>query len=82
MPYLILVIGVIIGLIAFYRFFTRATPAQVRLFFRVVIIILFIGVLLFFAFTGRIIISLGLLLLSVPIALKSYKENKNKNKDL
>lgn len=79
MPYLILIIGVIVSLYAAYRFLVRAEVTQVRWFFFILFSVLYALVLLFFAFTGRIIISIGLLLFLVPFVI-SYFRSKSKKK--
>ncbi|PCJ98610.1 MAG: hypothetical protein COA45_07785 [Zetaproteobacteria bacterium] len=77
MPILILIFGVLIGLYALYRFFIKATPEQVRSLFFYSIITIYGLILLFFAMTGRIIISIPLLLLSIPFIIAHLKEKKS-----
>ncbi len=82
MPYLILIIGLIIGIIALYRFFIKASPKQIRKLFLISIIVIYSAIMLFFALSGRIVISIGLLVLSVPFIISYYRnKNKDKNKD-
>lgn len=78
MHYIVLIIGVLVGLYALYRFFIKAEVSAIRTFFRICIIIIYAIILLFFAMTGRIIISLGLLLLGIPFAIGYFKENGTK----
>ena len=80
MPYLILVIGALIGLYALFRFLTKATPSQIKVFFRIVIIVIYCVIMLFFALTGRIIISISLVVLAIPFAI-AYFKGKNKKED-
>ncbi|PCI55992.1 MAG: hypothetical protein COB36_04140 [Alphaproteobacteria bacterium] len=79
MPYLILILGLIVGAYALYRFFIKATPEQVRSLIRYSIIIVYVLILLFFALTGRIIISLALLLLSIPFVIAHFKDKAQKD---
>ena len=78
MPYLILVIGLIVGLFALYRFFINAQPEAIRTFFRVCIIIAYAAVMLFFAMTGRIFVSIGLALLGIPFVFSYYRIKKQR----
>ena len=73
MPYLISVIGVLIGLFALYRFFIKASPRQIRLFFLICILTIFGTILLYFTLTGRILISIGLLVLAIPYVIMYFK---------
>ncbi len=84
MPYLILIIGIIIGIFALFRFFVKATPKQIRKFFQIAIITIYSAILLFFALSGRIIISIGLLLLAIPFIIAYFKNKiikRDKNND-
>ncbi len=81
MPYLILVIGALIGLYALFRFLTKAQPSQIKAFFRIVVIVIYCVIMLFFALTGRIIISIALVVLAIPFAISYFKgRNKKENK--
>lgn len=82
MPYIILGFGILAALFAFYRFFIKATPDQIKVFFRAAIIIIYSFVLLFFALIGRFIIALGLLLLSLPFVIIYFKNKLKQNKKL
>src|SRR6056297_1693709 len=75
MPYIVLGFGALLALFAFYRFFVKASPRQIKKFFRIVVLLVYVGILLFFAVTGRVIVSLGLLVLCVPFVI-SYFKNK------
>lgn len=82
MPYLVLILGIIIGLYALYRFFIKASPEQVRNLIHYTIVTLFCLVLIFFALTSRIIISLALLTLSIPFIISHLKgKTKSKKED-
>ncbi len=77
MPYLILALGLIVGVFALYRFFIKATPAQIKTFFRICMLIAYTATMLFFAMTARIFISIGLLFLGIPFVIGYYREKKN-----
>ena len=76
MPYVILIFGLIAAIYAFYLFMLKSDVADVRRFLRLALALLFGVVLLFFAMTGRIIVSLGLLLLCIPFVLSYIKGQK------
>lgn len=79
MPYIVLGFGILLGVFAFYRFMVRASVDEVRAFFRIAAIVVYVIVLLGFALFGRIAISIGLLLLCVPFVIGHYR-TKMKNK--
>ncbi len=87
MPYIILILGIITALYALYRFLIKANPRQVKSLFKIVFASIFILVLFFFAATGRIIISIGLVVLSIPFlisflkAIGKSKDGENDEKD-
>lgn len=79
MPYIILVIGAIIGGIALYRFFLKATPKEVKAAL-LAIAALGVGIAsLFLAVTGRLPAAIGILIALWPLAhswLKGRKSEK------
>lgn len=79
MPYILLFFGLLASLYALYRFFIRASVDQIKILFGVIALFLYAFVLLYFALSGRIIISLGLLLLCIPFVIAHYR-GKMKNK--
>ena len=81
MPYLILVIGMIVGIYALMRFFSKASPKQIKSFIHIVIIVIYCMIMLFFALTGRIIISIALLTLVIPFSISYFKGKKKERKD-
>lgn len=78
MHYIVLIIGILVGVYALYRFFIKAEVSAIRTFFRICITIIYAIILLFFAMTGRMIVSLGLLLLGIPFAIGYFKEKGTK----
>jgi len=81
MPYLILIFGILVAGFALYKFLVRASVEQVRFLFRTVFFVLYCGMLLFFAMTGRIIISIGLVLLLCPFIIAYFRKKKSLKKD-
>lgn len=82
MPYLVLILGIIASLYALYRFFIKASPQQIRNLIQYTVVALFCLVLIFFALTSRIIISLAFLLISIPFFIAHFKgKTTEKNKD-
>tara|TARA_R110002072_G_scaffold59000_3_gene150082 strand:- start:346 stop:621 length:276 start_codon:yes stop_codon:yes gene_type:complete len=82
MPYIILIAGIIIGLFALYRLFINANPAQIKHAMRVIIIVIYVGILLFFALRGLFVVSLALLVLCVPFVISYFKAKMNKQTKL
>lgn len=80
MPYLIFIIGLLIGIYAFYRYFITARPDDIKSFFANGFVGLYILFLLFLAFSGRILIALGFLVLAMPFVISNYK-SRVKEKD-
>ncbi len=81
MPYLILIFGALATLYVAYRFFMKATANEVKQAFTLIITSAFAGILLYFAISGRIAISIGLLILSVPIIVTRLKHKSQNKKD-
>ncbi|MGH1455747.1 MAG: hypothetical protein ACRBDI_03110 [Alphaproteobacteria bacterium] len=78
MPYLIFVIGILIGAYAFYRYFISAKPADIRLFFRNALIGVYLLIIVMFALLGKILVSLALLILALPFVISYYKGKQSK----
>jgi hypothetical protein len=74
MPYLLLVIGLLIGLFALYRFFIQADIHQVKAAFLTAGFIVFCLSLLYLSVTGRLPAALVMLVTIAPIALEFYKK--------
>lgn len=82
MPYIVLIAGIIIGLFALYRLFITANPTQIKRALRMIIIVIYVGILLFFALRGLFVVSLALLVLCVPFVISYFKAKTNKHKKL
>lgn len=74
MPYLMLVIGLLIGLFALYRFFIQANVHQIKAAFLSAGFIVFCLALFYLSVTGRLPAALVLLVAVAPIALELYKK--------
>lgn len=81
MPYIVLILGIIIAVIASLKFFASAKPDQVKSFLSLIVALLYTLVLLYFAFSGRIIIALIGFLIAIPFIIAHFKK-KLKNSDL
>jgi len=79
MPYIVLAIGALTALFAFYRFFISATPQEIRRVILYFLCMTYMLVLLYLAMSERIFIALGLLILAIPFVI-SYFRNKEKRK--
>lgn len=81
MPYLILIIGALIGIYALMKFFQSATPDQVVSLMQAIFAILLLGGCLFLALTGRIgpavAIAGALIPMFAHFAFKKRKKNEN-----
>lgn len=73
MPFLLLILGLLIGVYTLYRFFTTASVEQIKNFFSTSGIIGLILVLLLLAVTRRFPLALVLLIISFPLIWKFVK---------
>lgn len=69
MPYLLLIIGLLIGAYALYRFFIKADITQIKAFFMVVVTIVLAVALFFMAITGRLPAAIALIGAIFPLAV-------------
>ena len=67
MPYIILIIGVLIGLYALYRFFLSASVDQIKALFITAIFVVVCVAMFFLALTGRFGSAVAVLLVAAPI---------------
>lgn len=81
MPYLILIIGLIIGAVALYMWFLNAETDKVKNAIRGVALAFYALILIFFAVTGRIIVSILLLVIAFPFLLAYIRDKKALDKD-
>ena len=80
MPYFVLVIGILFGLFALYRFFLRANVAQIRALIYAISTGIIAIALLYLSVTGRLPAALGLLAAVTPI-FAGYFVDKRKGKN-
>lgn len=79
MPYILLIVGALTGLYAFYRFFLSASPAQIRALFLAAVLFTLSCALFFMAVTGRLPAALALLVAIAPVAGAYLKHFKTRN---
>jgi len=79
MPYILLAIGLLIGLYVLYRFFINANLQQIKAVFLAAIIITLIIALFFMAVTGRLAAALGLGAAILPFVFAYFRETGNPN---
>ena len=73
MPYLLLAIGVALGLFGLYKFFLSANPAQVSALLKALLFFILGAALLFMAVTGRLPAAIALLVAMWPLGLSYWK---------
>lgn len=77
MPYLLLVIGLIIGVYALYRFFLNANVRQIKAFFASALTAIFGIALIYLALTGKLIAALVGAVGLIPVVIKWFKAKKS-----
>lgn len=81
MPYILLVIGILIGLFALYRFMMKAEPHQIRALF-LTAAILGVGLALFvLSVTGRFPAALGIIVAILPFIYGYLRNRKQSRQD-
>lgn len=80
MPYLLLVIGLIIGIFALYRFFINANIEQIKSFFLASITITICVALFFMAVTGRLPAAIALVSALAPFVVAYYSKRMRQKK--
>ncbi len=76
MPYLLLVIGLLVGLYALYRFFLNADVHQVKAFFLLAMLVILCTALFTLAVTGRLPAALAIMTALAPLAAGWWKAQK------
>ena len=77
MPYLLLAIGVALGLYGLYKFFLSANPAQVSALLKALLFFILGAALLFMAVTGRLPAAIALLMAMWPLGLSYWKSRRH-----
>ncbi len=76
MPYLLLALGVALGLYGLYKFLMTASPKQAGTLILAIFTIVVAGALLLLTLTGRLPAALAILLALWPLALSVWKKRK------
>ncbi len=79
MPYIILIIGLIIGLVALYKFFLKADVQEIRALFSSVIVITICAALFVLSVTGRLPAAIAIISAIAPFALAWYNRRTQRN---
>jgi hypothetical protein len=74
MPYILLAIGCLIGLVALYRFMLNASVGQIKALFLTSLLITLVVALFYMAVTGRLAAALALMVAITPILFSLYKQ--------
>lgn len=82
MPFLLLAIGILIGLYALYRFFIAADTRQVRAFFLSAFAIVFCIALFYLAVTGRLVAALVLMIGVAPMIYSHFRPKPPSKEDI
>lgn len=78
MPYILLLIGLLIGIIALYRFFVRASVEEMKSFIFAAVTLTLCLALFILAVTGRLPAAIAILAAIWPIALGVWKSRQLK----
>ena len=76
MTYLLLVIGLLVGLYALYRFFLNADVAQIKAFFLMAIVVVLCAALFTLAVTGRLPAAIALCTAVVPLGVGLWRAQR------
>ena len=79
MPYLLLLLGLIVGLYALYRFFINADVVQVKAAFILAIMVVLCAALFTLAVSGRLPAALGILVAAAPLAAGLWKARRDEH---
>ena len=82
MPYLILALGILVGLYPLFRFFVNANVHQVKSFLFIASTTAFGLSLLFLAVTGRFLAALVILAACIPLAISYLRHKRLSNGDI
>lgn len=79
MPYIVLIIGILLGLLGLYRFILSANIAQIKALFLTAGLASLVIAIFFLALTGRLPAAFGLLVALTPFAAMWLKHRKAAN---
>lgn len=80
MPYLLFLLGFILAIFTLYRFFVTASVPEMSAAIRKIMAAFFVFILLFFAMTGRIRVSILLVLITIPFIINHYRKKYKQSK--
>lgn len=81
MPYLIFILGLLLGVYSIYWYFIRADVTDLKVMFQWVLLSILGLALLYLSLTGKLIAALFIFVALVLIAISSFKERSPKAKD-
>lgn len=81
MPYLLFIIGLLIGLYALYRFFINAELHQIKAFFLLSMLVVLCTALFVLAVTGRLPAAIAILTALAPLAVGWWKARHDEHDD-
>lgn len=81
MVYLLLIIGVLVGCYALYRFFLTATKEQIVALIKTAMFVIFICALLWLSVTGKLPAAIALLAAVMPFLYSWVQEKRKKKKN-
>ena len=81
MPYLLLIVGLLIGAYALYRFFMNADVQQIKALFLLAIVVVLCAALFTLAVTGRLPAAIALLSAVIPLGLGLWRAQKQEENE-
>ena len=81
MPYLLLIVGLLIGAYALYRFFMNADVQQIKALFLLAIVVVLCAALFTLAVTGRLPAAIALLSAVIPLGLGLWRAQKQEESE-
>lgn len=79
MPYILLALGLLVGVYALYRFFINANTQQVKALFLTAAIATLVIALFYMALTGKLAAALGLGAAIIPFVIAYFRERRKTN---
>lgn len=74
MPYILLILGLLIGTYALYRFFIKADIKQIKALFLAAALVTLVIALFYMALTGKLAAALGLTAAIIPFVVAYFRE--------
>lgn len=78
MPYLLLLLGLIIGIYALFRFFLKASPDDIKALIQAIVTIVLCLALFVLSVTGRLPAAIAIVSAMAPFAMAYYTAHKRK----